>query len=269
MGKFRSMPSFHELPPLERPTDRPPRRPFTRRPLDDARFCLRQTLRLLAVVPLCVGGMWWHCGCPGRDVAVNWARARFFPRTVDQAVARVQSARPEVRALAESVGGSLRILVFKHEGRVEVSAPGWPAPRVYPMTARSGALGPKLREGDGQIPEGLYRVESLNPNSLYHLSLRLDYPNDFDRARAAEDGRTALGGDIMVHGSDRSVGCIAVGDPAIEEIFCCAAAVGPSNVAVLIAPYDLRRGRQPSLEPASAPPWYPALLASLRDSLRD
>jgi len=261
------VPFLTELPPLKRPEPPKPRRPFTRRPLGDARFCLRRTLRLLAVVLLCVGGMWWKRGCPGRDIAVNWACARFFPRTVAQAVARVCSARPEIRALAESAGGSLRILVFKHEGLVEVSAPGWPAPRVYPMSARSGALGPKLREGDRQIPEGRYRVETLNPNSRYHLSLRLDYPNDFDRARAAEDGRTALGGDIMVHGSDRSVGCVAVGDRAIEELFCCAAAVHPENVSVLIAPYDMRRGPRPDLAPPSAPPWYPDLCADLRADL--
>lgn len=256
-----------DLPPLNRPKLPQPRRPFTRRPRGGGWFCLCQIIRLLAVVLLCVGGMWWKRGCPGRDVALHWIRARFFPRTVGQAVARVCAARPEVRALAESSGGSLRILVFKHEGLVEVSAPGWPVPRVHPMTARSGTLGPKLREGDGQIPEGFYRVESLNPNSRYHLSLRLDYPNASDRARATGDGRSGLGGDIMIHGSDRSVGCIAIGDPAIEELFCCAAAVGPENVSVLIAPYDMRRGPRPDLAPASAPVWYPDLCAALRAAL--
>lgn len=256
-----------DLPPLNRPKLPQPRRPFTRRPRGGGWFCLCQIIRLLAVVLLCVGGMWWKRGCPGRDVALHWIRARFFPRTVGQAVARVCAARPEVRALAESSGGSLRILVFKHEGIVEVSAPGWHVPRVHPMTARSGTLGPKLREGDGQIPEGFYRVESLNPNSRYHLALRLDYPNASDRARATGDGRSGLGGDIMIHGSDRSVGCIAIGDPAIEELFCCAAAVGPENVSVLIAPYDMRRGPRPDLAPASAPVWYPDLCAALRAAL--
>jgi len=108
----------------------------------------------------------------------------------------------------------------------------------YAVLAESGTLGPKLREGDGQIPEGIYKVTFLNPNSLYHLSLRLDYPNEFDRKMAARDGRTKLGGDIMIHGKDVSIGCIAVGDPAIEEIFCLAARSGVQNIKVLIVPTD-------------------------------
>ena len=62
------------------------------------------------------------------------------------------------RARAKSAGGKLRILVFKNERSVEVHAPGWKAPRIYQMTAFSGTLGPKLREGDGQIPEGIYKA---------------------------------------------------------------------------------------------------------------
>lgn len=266
-GEMLPMSPLTEFPPLKRSKIPKSRRPSTRRLLDGARLCLRPIILLLAVVLLCVCGMWWKRGCPGRDIVLHWVRARLASRSVDQAVARVYAARPEVRALAESAGDALQILVFKHESLVEVSAPGWDAPRIYPMTARSGTLGPKLREGDRQIPEGIYRVESLNPNSLYHLSLRLDYPNGFDRARAAEDGRTDLGGDIMIHGSDRSVGCVAVGDPAIEEVFCCASAVRPENVAVIIAPYDMRLGPQPDLAPPSAPSWYPDLCASLRTAL--
>lgn len=257
-----------EFPPPKCPKAPESPRPSSRRLLSGVRSCPRRIVALSAVVLLCVCGVWWKRGCPGCDVALHWIRARLASRTIGQVVARVHAARPEVRALAESAGGTLQILVFKHEGLVEVSAPGWDAPRIYPMTATSGTLGPKLREGDRQIPEGVYRVESLNPNSLYHLSLRLDYPNAFDRARAAEDGRTGLGGDIMIHGSDRSVGCIAVGDPAIEELFCCASAVRPENVSVVIAPYDMRLGPRPDLAPASAPAWYPDLCASLRTALR-
>ena len=56
---------------------------------------------------------------------------------------------------------------------------------VYPVLGASGVLGPKLKEGDRQVPEGVYRVPELNPNSDFHLSLRLDYPNEFDRAQGA------------------------------------------------------------------------------------
>ena len=69
----------------------------------------------------------------------------------------------------------------------------------YPILAASGVLGPKLREGDKQVPEGIYGAEALNPNSKFHLSIRLNYPNTFDRRMAQSDGRTQLGGDIMIH----------------------------------------------------------------------
>ncbi len=83
------------------------------------------------------------------------------------------------------------------------------------MLARSGGLGPKLREGDHQAPEGFYRVAGgqINPSSRFHLAFNLGYPNAFDRVL----GRT--GSAIMVHGSRVSDGCFAMGDGAIEEIY--------------------------------------------------
>ncbi|MCX6898772.1 MAG: hypothetical protein NT105_08745 [Verrucomicrobia bacterium] len=111
----------------------------------------------------------------------------------------------------------------------------------YPILGQSGTLGPKLREGDRQIPEGIYRVTSLNPNSICHLSLRLDYPNEFDRSMARRDGRTRLGNDIMIHGKSLSVGCIAIGDTAVEEIFVLAARSGVQNVKIVIVPTDWRK----------------------------
>jgi len=107
---------------------------------------------------------------------------------------------------------------LKQEKVLEVYARGTnQAPafvRSYPILAASGKPGPKLREGDEQVPEGVYPVEFLNPNSKFHLALRLGYPNDLDRAQAAKEGRENLGGDIMIHGSSISVGCLAMGDPA-------------------------------------------------------
>ena len=83
--------------------------------------------------------------------------------------------------------------------------------RSYPILAASGRLGPKLKAGDKQVPEGVYAIESLNPNSRFHLSLRVGYPNAFDLAQANRDDRTDLGGDIMIHGADLSIGCLAMG----------------------------------------------------------
>ena len=184
--------------------------------------------------------------------------ARMSRHTVEERVAEILVKKPQLEAVAESAGGRLRILVFKKERMVELHAPGWAEPRKYPMTAFSGVLGPKLREGDGQIPEGVYGIEYLNPNSSYYLSLKVTYPNASDRARAEADGRTNLGGDIMIHGKAVTIGCIPVGDDAIEDIFYLANAVGIKNVSVVIAPYDMRNGRKPELE-RSPLQWYPDL----------
>ncbi|GAB5389517.1 MAG: hypothetical protein Alpg2KO_24850 [Alphaproteobacteria bacterium] len=87
--------------------------------------------------------------------------------------------------------------------------------RSYDICAYSGDLGPKLREGDRQSPEGFYRVSrsALNPNSSYHLSFNLGFPNRYDRSR----GRT--GSYLMVHGDCLSIGCYAMTDKGIEEIY--------------------------------------------------
>ncbi|MGB1076753.1 MAG: L,D-transpeptidase family protein, partial [Bdellovibrionales bacterium] len=87
--------------------------------------------------------------------------------------------------------------------------------KTYPICNYSGALGPKLQEGDKQAPEGFYQVspQSMNPNSNYHLSFNIGFPNKFDKSL----GRT--GSLIMVHGGCESSGCYAMTDPAIEEIY--------------------------------------------------
>ena len=135
--------------------------------------------------------------------------------------------------------------------------------RTLPIQRLSGGPGPKLREGDLQVPEGIYEIESLNPNSRFHVSLRVGYPNVFDRAKAALDGRTQLSGDIMIHGKDVSIGCLAMGDEGAEDLFTLAADVGLANVSVLIVPHDFRLPEQPAV-PASVPTWTTELYSQLR-----
>lgn len=193
--------------------------------------------------------------------------ARLSRHTVDDRVAAIVAKKPQLKSAAESAGGKLRILVFKNERRLEVHAPGWKTPRVYPMTGFSGTLGPKLKEGDGQIPEGVYGIEYLNPNSSFYLSMKVSYPNDADRRRAKADRRTGLGGDIMIHGSNATVGCVPIGDDAIEDVFYLVNAVGIKNVSVIIAPYDMRKGRKPELE-KSPLQWYDALCGEIELALK-
>jgi murein L,D-transpeptidase YafK len=111
---------------------------------------------------------------------------------------------------------------------------------TYPFTAFSGRLGPKFREGDRQIPEGIYRVGYLNPNSKFHLSININYPNKFDREMARREKRTNLGSAIMIHGNAVTVGCIPIGDEKIEELYHLVEKVGIQNTKVILAPIDFR-----------------------------
>ena len=200
------------------------------------------------------------------ELGTGIVAAKSSRHTIADRVAAILAKKPHLKDEAVRAGGKLRILAFKSERIVELQAPGWKVPRKYPMTAFSGTLGPKLREGDGQIPEGVYGIEYLNPNSSYYLSLKVSYPNATDRARAKKDGRTKLGGDIMIHGKAVTIGCIPVGDDAIEDIFYLASAVGIRNVSVVIAPYDMRNGRKPKLE-KSPLAWYPELCRGIETAL--
>jgi hypothetical protein len=161
----------------------------------------------------------------------------------------------------------VRLLALKRERRLEVhaaSADGpWCRLAAYPVLAASGGPGPKLRAGDNQVPEGLYRIVALNPNSRFHVSLRVDYPDEEDRAQALPADRDRLGGDIMIHGGRASIGCLAMGDPAIEEIFTLVARCGTAGADTLILPHDLRVDPR---FPADAPPWMAARYQRLRSA---
>jgi hypothetical protein len=138
--------------------------------------------------------------------------------------------------------------------------------RSYPILAASGGPGPKLREGDRQVPEGIYPIELLNPNSRFHLSLRIGYPNSFDRAQGEKDGRTKLGGDIMIHGSSVSIGCLAVGDEAAEDLFVLAADTGLQNKTVVLSPVDFRTGAAVP-KAVKLPGWIGPLYAEIKARL--
>ncbi|MEQ1698176.1 MAG: hypothetical protein ABL901_20290, partial [Hyphomicrobiaceae bacterium] len=144
----------------------------------------------------------------------------------------------------------------------------WKRVHTYRVLAASGGGGPKLRQGDRQVPEGVYGIASLNPNSAYHLSLRVNYPNSFDRQMAGLDGRRDLGGDIMIHGKSLSAGCLAVGDEAVEELFVLAALTGLSNVKLIISPTDFRE-KGTSAQAPGQPPWLPKLYTEIASSLNE
>ena len=129
------------------------------------------------------------------------------------------------------------IRAYKSERKLEVwggDSASSPLKRLvrYSILAASGTLGPKRQEGDRQVPEGWYTIDRFNPKSAYLLSLGLNYPNAADRKISTA---TNLGGDIFIHGNSVSIGCMAMGDPAIEEIYTMAR-MAKNKVAVLILP---------------------------------
>ena len=143
----------------------------------------------------------------------------------------------------------LRLIMLKQEKRLEVEGraagtAAWRLIRPYAVPAASGGPGPKLREGDRQVPEGSYRIESLHPNSYCHLALKMAYPSLEDRELACRDGRDgeSLGDLIMIHGRGGSIGCVAVSDRDIEAIFVLAvkAKAGVERIALRLLPYDFR-----------------------------
>src|SRR6185436_20905744 len=87
---------------------------------------------------------------------------------------------------------------------------------TYKVCQQSGTTGPKRVEGDYQVPEGFYYINEFNPNSNYHLSLGLNYPNASDRLLSDS---LRPGGNIYIHGNCVSTGCIPVNDEQIEEIY--------------------------------------------------
>ena len=161
----------------------------------------------------------------------------------------------------------LLLLAFKDEKKLEVwGASGGGAYKFladYDVLAASGTLGVKRRSGDRQVPEGFYKLTALNPNSRFHLSFRVDYPNAEDRAHAVVP-LSQMGGDIYVHGNQVSIGCLALGDEKIEELFPLVATVGLKNSRIWIAPCDLRTKSAPSAEA----PWVTQLYQRLTLALK-
>lgn len=134
------------------------------------------------------------------------------------------------------------IRIFKEESELEV----WKLQddgryqhfRTYPICTWSGELGPKILEGDKQSPEGFYAVtrQHMNPNSQFHLSFDLGFPNAFDRSR----GRT--GKALMVHGKCSSAGCYAITDTYVEEVYALAREAfigGQDSIPVHVFPFRM------------------------------
>lgn len=210
---------------------------------------MKSLYRLLKVVGvgialgLCVGaGIYWMKSTE----RIREVRGRIIP-----------TLEPSLHSEGFHLGDPVFIRIFKEERELEVwLRPTKEAPfrkwKTWPVIRMSGKLGPKLKEGDGQAPEGFYAVDSeaMNPQSDFHLSFNVGYPNGFDLSQ----GRT--GSFIMVHGKSSSIGCFAMGDAGIEPIYLIVESAldhGQSSIPIHIFPFRMTEERMAKAKAAQSP----------------
>lgn len=222
--------------------------------------------RLITLILVCI---WFNGYAMGPKL--NWDNA------IDHAIKRYGlRAEPQLikyfsKAHVSYPPTEIALLAFKSERKVELwaknSKKSWRHIHNYPLTAFSGRLGPKLRVNDRQIPEGIYKLVNFNPFSSMHLSMMINYPNSFDREKGYQDGRRELGNNIFIHGKNFSVGCLAIGDLAIDQLFILSRRVGLKNIQLIIAPNDMRY-KKPSTSTFAQPRWLPELYKNIAESLK-
>ena len=164
----------------------------------------------------------------GAEIAALQKKIEAFEQELKGKENEITALKKEVVVIPR--GPADRILVEKKERRLTLFSKGKPL-KAYQIALGGNPNGPKERQGDNKTPEGIYRIDSRNKNSQFHLSLHISYPNEKDKKRARELG-VSPGGDIMIHGIknglswvgeqhtelDWTKGCIAVTDEEIEEI---------------------------------------------------
>jgi len=180
-------------------------------------------------------------GCGVKDDRMRFLKKTAFAAAALAAIAlafgllfakessRVEKARKEKAAVIQKMfdnagvkypPNALLIRVFKDESDMEAWAQPEPDAeykliKTYKICAKSGTLGPKRREGDGQVPEGFYDIDQFNPASSYYLSMRVNYPNESDKILGVKG---KLGGLIYVHGDCATIGCMPIEDE-IKELY--------------------------------------------------
>jgi murein L,D-transpeptidase YafK len=209
---------------------------------------------LLMVCALWTVGIAWPL-TEGYPSLLHWLGDRLISER--QAQFDRNQLRADLVAGGFVFGDSAHIRIFKREKRLELwlrrGGDRYAMFRSYDICTFSGGLGPKLREGDRQAPEGFYRVgkAQLNPNSRHHLSFNLGFPNAFDR----QLGRT--GSALMVHGGCSSIGCYAITDRSVDEVYALVEAAlgnGQDAIDVHVFPFMLT---ETALAAEGANAWQP------------
>ena len=161
------------------------------------------------------------------------------------------------------------IRAFKKEDLVELWIKGndvdtFALFKTYKIFSSSGVLGPKRKQGDKQIPEGVYYINEFNPVSNYHLSLGINYPNRSDSI-LGEKGN--LGGEIYIHGGCESIGCMPVTTRRIKELYVIALQaryLGQQKIPVMIFPCKLTKSNFKSITQSYSDPQLARFWGSMR-----
>jgi murein L,D-transpeptidase YafK len=203
-------------------------------------------LAVLAAVAAGTGYFFWPQIYPFIEAELIWRAKK--QRWDAYAAGQTLAGTPDLKSLPtrlaaqnQKLGDPIFIRIFKREFELEMwmkRGDKFELFATYPICMWSGGLGPKLKQGDKQAPEGFYTVDSsaLNPNSAYHRSFNLGFPNAFDRAH----DRT--GSLLMVHGDCRSIGCYAMTDGVIDEVWSLltsALDAGQKRVQVQVFPFRM------------------------------
>ena len=139
---------------------------------------------------------------------------------------------------------NILIIAYKMESEFEIFAKKntndtYKKLATYKICSKSGDLGPKRKQGDGQVPEGFYYIERFNPSSSFYLSMGINYPNQSDRIKS---NARNLGGDIFIHGDCVTIGCLPMTDDKIKEIYLYAINAksnGQQKIPVYIFPFRM------------------------------
>jgi murein L,D-transpeptidase YafK len=201
---------------------------------------------------------------------INYQRS--FPR-ISNAADRVEDSLMKQFRKRNLVWPAKYIYIrsFKYDSQLEVwikqeKEEAYQLFKTYKVCALSGSLGPKRMQGDYQVPEGFYYINQFNPNSNYHLSLGLNYPNLSDRVLSDS---LQPGGDIFIHGSCVTTGCIPIMDSQIEELYILASHArneGQDFIPVHIFPvrYDKPKSADQLIKFLKQYPEYTSLNKELR-----
>lgn len=185
-------------------------------------------------------------GIEGCQQITNFMEKQKESDRVKQAIAEKEESIKKQLSAKNIALDQLQILLvaYKAEGQLVLYVKNaeeekYQQYKTYPICQRSGVLGPKRKEGDKQVPEGFYYIDRFNPKSNYYLSLGINYPNDADRKKSKAK---RLGGDIFIHGSCVTVGCLPMTDDLIKEIYLYALYAhenGQKEIPVYIFPFKM------------------------------